>query len=47
MSALSVPCTADSTFQSLDAHPDPRFSSQIQDVFSTEWGVQQGLVASK
>ena len=33
--------------RSLDARPDPRFSSQMQDVFSAEWGVQQGLIASK
>jgi hypothetical protein len=46
-SSMSVPRTAALTFRSLDARPDPHFTSQIQDVFSTEWGVQQGLVASK
>lgn len=46
-SQLSPPPTTSSTLCSLDPRPDPRYSSQIQDVFSTEWGVQQGLLASK
>jgi hypothetical protein len=41
------PRASTSALQTLDACPDPRFSSQMQDIFSTEWGVQQGLVASK
>ena len=34
-------------FRSPDARPDPRFSSQMQDIFSSEWGVQQDLLAYK
>ena len=46
-SQLSPPPTTSSTLRSLDPCLDPRYSLQIQDVFSTEWGVQQGLLASK
>jgi len=45
--APSPPHATSSTFRTLDACPDPRFSLQMQDIFSAEWGVQQGLVASK
>jgi hypothetical protein len=40
------PQLADSTIQSLNACPDPRYSSQMENVFSEQWGVQQRLSAT-
>lgn len=46
-STSSQPSAPGSTLRTLDARPDSRYVSQMPDVFSTEWGVQQSLVASK